>query len=91
MISNLLETENVDVPLQELILDKTEGIPFFIEEFIKSFKELKIIEQKHNSYKLTKSANDVSIPSTIHDVIMARVDSLPSKSKELIQRLVQYI
>jgi predicted ATPase/class 3 adenylate cyclase len=85
MVTNLLGTEEIDRNLEDLILEKTEGIPFFIEEFIKSLKDLKIIETKDNKYYLAKDTQEVSLPSTIQDVIMARVDSLPEGSKVLIQ------
>src|SRR5512139_2666588 len=85
MISHLLGTEEIDSPLEELILEKTEGVPFFIEEFIRSLKDLKIIERKGNKYYLAKDTQDVTIPSTIHDVIMARVDSLPEAAKAVLQ------
>ena len=85
MLSHLLGTEEIDSDLEELVLEKTEGVPFFIEEFIKSLKELKIIERKDNKYHLAKDTQEVSIPSTIQDVIMARVDSLPEGAKELLQ------
>jgi class 3 adenylate cyclase len=46
MVAYLLGTEEIDRDLEELILEKTEGVPFFIEEFIKSLQGLKIIERK---------------------------------------------
>ena len=85
MVTNLLATEEIDRHLEDLILEKTEGVPFFIEELIKSLKDLKIIETKDNKYYLTKNIQEVSLPSTIQDVIMARVDSLPVDAKELLQ------
>ncbi len=85
MVSHLLGTEDIDSDLEELVLEKTEGVPFFIEEFIKSLKDLKIIERKENKYHLAKGAQEVIIPSTIQDVIMARVDSLPAGAKEVLQ------
>jgi predicted ATPase len=85
MVYNLLGTEQIDRNFEELILEKTEGIPFFIEEFIKSLKDLKIIEKKDSMYYLAKDIQAVTLPSTIQDVIMARVDSLPEEAKELIQ------
>jgi len=85
MVSHLLGTENLDKNLEELILKKTEGVPFFIEEFTKSLKELKIIERKDNTYHLAKDIQDVMIPSTIQDVIMARVDTLPEGAKGVLQ------
>jgi predicted ATPase/class 3 adenylate cyclase/ribosomal protein L40E len=85
MVNYLLGTEDIENDLEDLILEKTEGVPFFIEEFIKSLKELGIIERSDCRYSLAKDIQDVTIPSTIHDVIMARVDSLPEESKEVLQ------
>ena len=85
MVNDLLSTEYIDSDLEELILEKTEGVPFFIEEFIRSLNDLKLIEKKNNKCRLAKDIQDVTIPSTIHDVIMARVDSLPEDAKELLQ------
>jgi tetratricopeptide (TPR) repeat protein len=85
MVNNLLGTENNESDLEELILGKTEGVPFFIEEFIKSLKDLKLIDRHNGQYQLAKNVEAVSIPSTIQDVIMARVDTLPEGAKEVLQ------
>ncbi len=85
MVAYLLGTEDIDRDLEELILEKTEGVPFFIEEFIRSLRDLQIIERKDSKYYLTKDIQEVIIPSTIQDVIMARVDSLPEAAKEVLQ------
>ena len=85
MVAYLLGTEDIESALEELVLEKTEGIPFFIEEFIKSLKDLGIIERKDSAYYLTKDIRDVTIPGTIQDVIMARVDSLPDAAKGVLQ------
>jgi class 3 adenylate cyclase/tetratricopeptide (TPR) repeat protein len=85
MLAYLLGTEQVETQLQELVLQKTEGIPFFIEEFITSLKDLKIIDKKDGLYHLTRDIHDVTIPSTIQDVIMARVDSLPEAARGVLQ------
>jgi class 3 adenylate cyclase/tetratricopeptide (TPR) repeat protein len=85
MVAYLLGTEEIDRDLEELILEKTEGVPFFIEEFIRSLKDLKIIERKNNKYDLAKDIERVTIPPTIQDVIMARIDSLSEGAKGLLQ------
>jgi len=85
MVTHLLGTEQIDRDLQELILEKTEGIPFFIEEFLRSLRDLKVIEKDEERYRLTKDIQQLTIPSKIQDVIMARVDSLPMAAKELLQ------
>ena len=85
LLKHFLGTEEVERDLEELILEKTEGIPFFIEEFTRSLRDLKVIQKKNHTYCLAKTSQDVTIPSTIQDVIMARVDSLPENAKEVLQ------
>jgi tetratricopeptide (TPR) repeat protein len=85
MMNYLLGTEEIDSNLEDLILEKTEGVPFFIEEFIRSLRDLKIIEKRGNKYHLAKDIHEMAVPSTIQDVIMARVDSLSDDAKEVLQ------
>ena len=46
MVVHLLGVENIEEGLEDLILEKTEGIPFYIEEFINSLRDLKVIERR---------------------------------------------
>jgi len=85
MVAHLLGTDDLDMELEELILERTEGVPFFIEEFIKCLKDLDIIAKEDSKYRLEKDIQAVIVPSTIQDVIMARIDSLPVGAKKLIQ------
>ena len=85
MTSFLLGTEEFDKEIEQLVLEKTEGVPFFIEEFLSSLKDQKIIEIKDNKYHLAKDIREARIPSTVHDVIMARVDALSEGAKGLLQ------
>jgi predicted ATPase len=85
MASYILGTEIMGEDLEELILNKTEGIPFFVEEFMKSLKDLGMIEWRDSGYYLAKDIQEVEIPSTIQDVIMARIDSLPDGAKSVLQ------
>jgi class 3 adenylate cyclase/tetratricopeptide (TPR) repeat protein/ribosomal protein L40E len=85
MIEHVLATRNIDRHLEDLILQKAEGIPFFIEEFIKSLKDLKIIECRNGAVTLIQDIKSVSIPSTIQEVIMARIDKLPEGAREVLR------
>jgi predicted ATPase/class 3 adenylate cyclase len=85
MASHLLGTEALDGGLENLILEKAEGIPFFIEEFVRSLKDLNLIERNNGTFSLIRNFQDMTVPSTIQDIIMSRVDSLPEDAKELLQ------
>ena len=85
MVSHLLGAESVDFEVQKLILSKTEGVPFFVEEFLKSLQELKIIERQSGKIRFHSNPQSIAIPSTIQDMIMARVDRLPDTAKAVLQ------
>jgi len=85
MMTHILGTADIESELEEMVLEKTEGIPFYIEEFIRSLKDLSVIEKRKRTYYLSNKVRDMSIPATIQDVIMARVDVLPGGAKEVLQ------
>lgn len=62
MVSHLLGTEEIARDLENLILEKAEGVPFFIEEFIKSLNDLRMIEKRQRiSFIKRCPANDHSL------------------------------
>jgi class 3 adenylate cyclase/tetratricopeptide (TPR) repeat protein len=85
MVSSLLGSKNLDSELEKLIIKKTEGVPFYIEEFLKSLQYFKIIIEDKNKYTLSDNIEILSVPETIQDVIMARVDGLSDSAKSLLQ------
>jgi class 3 adenylate cyclase/tetratricopeptide (TPR) repeat protein len=85
MVSHLLGTAELDGSLEQLVLEKTEGIPFFIEELVNSLRYQGIIEIKDGKYCLSEKLKEIAVPSTIQDVIMTRVDALLEGAKALLQ------
>ena len=85
MMSHRLGEGKIDDDLEKLILEKTEGVPFFIEEFIRSLGDFNMIEKKTGKYRLADNTRRLALPSTIQDIIMARVDNLPPASKSVLQ------
>jgi class 3 adenylate cyclase/predicted ATPase len=85
MVSDLLGKKEVDTDLEELILNKAEGIPLFIEEFVRSLRDLGFLERTDGKCHLAKDVQELTIPVTIQDMIMARIDSLPEGAKKLLR------
>jgi len=85
MATHILGTNQIERGLQDSILEMTEGIPFFIEEFLTSLRDLGMIDRRNDVYRLSKDIRQVSIPGTIQEVIMARVDALPETAKMVLQ------
>lgn len=75
----------LDERLEDLVLEKTEGVPFFVEEFLKSLRDLSLLEQTDTGYTLAQPLEEISVPTTIQDVLRSRVDLLPEAAKEVLK------
>jgi tetratricopeptide (TPR) repeat protein len=71
--------------LRDLLVRKAEGNPFFLEEVLKSLLEVGALQQRDGCYMLTKPIAEISVPDTIQDVIMARIDRLEDAPKRALQ------
>lgn len=70
--------------LKRLILEKTEGSPFFMEEIVLALFERGILV-RNDRVALTTAVSEVHIPSTIQGVLASRIDRLAPEQKELLQ------
>ncbi len=75
------------IPLKQLIIDKTEGNPFFMEETVQVLFDEGALVRDGAAAKLTKPANALKIPPTVQGILAARIDRLPADAKELLQTL----
>jgi predicted ATPase len=66
------------------IVAKTDGIPLFVEELVKTVLESGLIEEEADRYVLTGPLPPLAIPATLQDALMARLDRLASV-KEVAQ------
>jgi class 3 adenylate cyclase/tetratricopeptide (TPR) repeat protein len=85
MIHALLEAQEIAEDLGGLILEKSEGVPFFIEEFTKSLQASGSVRKADGRCHLSADLSSFGIPETLHDLLMSRVDKLPEGAKEILQ------
>ena len=76
-----------DIPedLMRLILERAGGNAFFVEEVTKSLLDSGIIIKSESGYMMNKNVSQIDVPSTIQDVIMARIDRLEENRKRALQ------
>jgi predicted ATPase len=74
------------IPLKRLIIERTEGTPFFMEEMVQALFEDGVL-QRNGAVKLAKSRNAVKVPATVQAVLASRIDRLPAEEEELLQTL----
>jgi predicted ATPase len=86
MLAALLGNGKDLLPLKRLIIERTEGTPFFIEEIVQSLFEDGVLS-RNGMVKLTRSMNAVKVPATVQAILAARIDRLPAEEKELLQTL----
>jgi class 3 adenylate cyclase/tetratricopeptide (TPR) repeat protein len=72
--------------LKRLIIERTEGNPFFMEETVQVLLDERALV-RNGTVKLTKALGELKIPPTVQGILAARIDRLPVDEKELLQAL----
>jgi class 3 adenylate cyclase/predicted ATPase len=62
--------------VRQQIVEKTDGVPLFVEEMAKAVLEAGVLKEINGHYALTGAISALSIPATLHDSLMARLDRL---------------
>ncbi|MGH8712527.1 MAG: adenylate/guanylate cyclase domain-containing protein [Casimicrobiaceae bacterium] len=62
----------------EYIVAKTDGVPLYVEELTKTILEANFVREEENDYRLVRPLSDLTIPPTLQDLLMARLDRLPT-------------
>jgi tetratricopeptide (TPR) repeat protein len=73
------------VPLKLLLIARTEGNPFFLEESVRTLVETGLLVGEPGLYRLDKSFESLQVPATVQAVLAARIDRLPPEEKRLLQ------
>ncbi|HEV8716457.1 MAG TPA: adenylate/guanylate cyclase domain-containing protein, partial [Candidatus Binatia bacterium] len=87
LLSFLLGNDSSLRPLIALILQKTDGTPFFMEEVVQTLVEEEVLSGERGHYRLTKAPTALHISPTVQGVLAARIDRLSREEKELLQHL----
>jgi tetratricopeptide (TPR) repeat protein len=73
------------VPLKQLLIARTEGNPFFLEESVRTLVETGVLVGKPGAYRLAQALPTIQVPATVQAVLAARIDRLPPEEKRLLQ------
>jgi class 3 adenylate cyclase/predicted ATPase len=73
--------------LKQLIREKTEGTPFFMEEVVQTLAEESMLTGERGHYRLTHHTTTLHLPPTVQGVLAARIDRLAPEEKALLQQL----
>ncbi|HWP64654.1 MAG TPA: AAA family ATPase, partial [Candidatus Limnocylindria bacterium] len=71
--------------IEERLLVRAAGSPFFAEEFTRALVEEGQFVCEDGTCRPTRGSLDIPIPTTVQEVIAARLDRLPPPAKRLLQ------
>jgi class 3 adenylate cyclase/tetratricopeptide (TPR) repeat protein len=86
LLSGLLGDDTELQPLKQMIVQRTEGNPFFIEEMVQVLLDEGVLE-RNGAVKLVRPLSSVRVPATVKGIISARIDRLGPAEKDLLQTL----
>jgi class 3 adenylate cyclase/tetratricopeptide (TPR) repeat protein len=88
LIRELLASDDVPENLTELVWSRAHGNPFFIEEFVKSLREMEAITRVDGRWRLASEETAMTaIPDTIEGIVLARLDHLEVRCREVLQEV----
>ena len=86
MLQSLLGDSAELGPLKRLIIERTEGNPFFMEETVLVLFDEGTLK-RNGAVKLTRSLSQLRIPPTVQAILASRIDRLLPDQKDLLQTL----
>jgi class 3 adenylate cyclase/tetratricopeptide (TPR) repeat protein len=85
LLQALLGNDAGLVPLPQLLITRTQGNPFFLEESVRTLGETGVLVGERGAYRLDKPLDTLQVPATVQALLAARIDRLPPEDKRLLQ------
>jgi len=85
LVNNMLQVKGLPYAVKQQIVDRSGGNPFFMEEIVRSLIDEGAIIQTNGAFEVTEKIDHVVIPTTINDVLTARMDRLENQTRDLLK------
>ena len=85
MLQALLGADASLAPLTQLLMARTQGNPFFLEESVRTLVETGVLVGDRGAYRLAQPLDTLQVPATVQALLAARIDRLPPEDKRLLQ------
>jgi class 3 adenylate cyclase len=72
-------------PISELVAERAEGNPFFVEELIATLADRGVLGRRNGGWSFGELPPGFSVPDTVQAVLAARIDLLPRVEKTALQ------
>ena len=78
LIEGVTDSKRLPDEVIQHLVEKTDGVPLYVEEMTKALLESGHLKEYDTDYELTEPLDTLSIPATLQDSLMARLDNLDS-------------
>jgi class 3 adenylate cyclase len=85
LIESLFRGGDLPRALRTKIEERAKGNPFYIEEVVRSLADLGFVERRDGALHVAQGVREISIPASVQEVILARVDRLPLDARQVLQ------
>ena len=85
MLLALLGSDPSLAPLTQLLITRTQGNPFFLEESVHTLVETRVLVGERGAYRLGNPSRRMPVPATVQAAPGARIDRLLPEDKRLLQ------
>jgi class 3 adenylate cyclase/predicted ATPase len=85
LLQALLGNDPSLAPLKQLLIERTGGNPFFLEETVRTLVETGVLVGAPGAYRVARDLPTIQVPATVQAVLAARIDRLPPEEKHLLQ------
>jgi class 3 adenylate cyclase len=85
LLTALLGQDETLESLKRVLIERTAGNPFFLEESVQILVETGVLVGDRGAYRMTQAPEAWPIPATAQAILAARIDRLPPDDKRLLQ------
>jgi tetratricopeptide (TPR) repeat protein len=86
LLQALLGDDASLTPLTQLLIARTQGNPFFLEESVRTLVETQVLVGTDvGAHRLARTLTGIQMPATVQAILAARIDRLPLEEKQLLQ------
>jgi class 3 adenylate cyclase/tetratricopeptide (TPR) repeat protein len=85
LLSVLLGDDSSLDGVKQLLLDRAEGNPLFLEQTVRALVETHALAGEPGAYRLTAPIQAIQVPASVQSLLAARIDRLPPEDKRLLQ------
>jgi adenylate cyclase len=86
LLAHLVELQDMPERIVDTILERAQGTPFYIEEFVRMLIEKDILRLGDGQWQVTSAVDlqTLEVPTNLRGLMMARVDRLPEDLRNVL-------